>query len=384
MMMKRLVSAVLVLAAGLPAFAQSPEAPRPTPTATLPPIASPEVHADRKVTFRLRAPSAKEVLVSGEWSREKTPLVKDDKGDWSATLGPLEGDLYGYSFTVDGLIVADPANAQLKLARSPRTSLVEVPGDPPRVSEVRDVPRGTLRIHTYDSKSLGRRRGLWMYTPPGYDKETRAYPTLYLLHGAGDNEATWAVPGRLNVILDNLIADGRAKPFLVAMVDGHTIYPQPPGSEAALQNAENLERDLVQDVVPFVEAGYRAERGPAGRAVAGCSMGGGHSLLIGLRHTDLFAWVLGLSGAILDPEATLAKTLADPKGTNARLKMLWFAVAKSDRLLEGNQKFDALLTAKGITHTFVVHDRDHSWPQWRRYLEQVGPMLFVEATATKK
>jgi enterochelin esterase-like enzyme len=376
-MIQRLVPAVLVLAAAFPALAQTPEAPRPTPTVTLPPVVSPEVHPDRKVTFHLRAPAAREVLVSGEWSREKTPLTKDGNGDWSVTLGPLAGDYYGYSFTVDGQVIADPANAEVKLARSPRTSLVEVPGDPPRVSELRDVPRGTLRIHTYDSKALGRRRGMWVYTPPGYDKETRAYPTLYLLHGAGDNEATWAVPGRVNVILDNLIAAGRSRPFLVVMVDGHTIYPQPPGPEGALQNAENLERDLVQDVLPFVEAAYRVDRGPRGRAIAGCSMGGGHSLLIGLRHTDLFAWVLGLSGSILDPETTLAKTLADPKGTNARLSLLWFAVAKSDRLLEGNQKFDELLKAKAIEHTFVIHDGDHSWPQWRRYMEQVAPMLFV-------
>jgi enterochelin esterase-like enzyme len=349
--------------------------PRPSPP---PAIVSPEVHADRKVTFRLRAPAAKEVLITGEWSRERTPLVKDASGDWSVTLGPLPGDLYGYSFVADGLMMADPLNAWLKLARSPRTSIVEVPGDPPRLHELRSVPRGAVRIQTYDSKALGQRRPLWVYTPPDYDKDAaRRYPVFYLLHGSGDNEATWTSAGRLNVMLDNLIAQGKARPMLVVMPDGHTVYPPPPGPEAGLQNVEAFERDLVGDVLPFVDASYRTDRSAAGRAIAGVSMGGGHSLLIGLRHTDLFAWVVGLSSSVFDPEATLAKTLADPKGTNARLKLLWFAVAKTDRLLEGNQKLADLLKAKGIACTFTPVDGDHSWPQWRRYMEDVAPMLFV-------
>jgi enterochelin esterase-like enzyme len=385
-MVRAVSCAVLWMSTGLPAvvLAQAPPvpdsaaAPRPTPA---PPIVSPEVHADRKVTFRLRAPAAKEVLVSGEWSRDKTPMVKDEKtGDWSATLGPLEADLYGYSFTMDGFAMVDPSNSQVKVARSPRTSILDVPADPPRMHDVQAVPRGTVRIHTYDSKSLGRRRGLYVYTPPGYDKDdAQRYPVLYLLHGAGDNEATWVSLGRTHVILDNLLAARKGRPMLVVMADGHPIYPTPSTPEGRMQNAEAFERDLIEDALPFVEANYRVDRRAEGRAVTGVSMGGGHALMFGLRHPDVFGWIVGLSSSVFDPEATLAKTLADPKGTNARLKHLSFTVGKSDPLLEGNQKLADLLKAKGITHTFTPIDGEHNWRQWRRYLIDVVPTLFVDA-----
>src|SRR5436190_23701542 len=187
------------------------------------PLVSPDVQADRKVTFRLRAPKAAEVVLNGEWKGGgKLAMTKDEQGVWTLTVGPLEPDLYGYSFAIDGLSVSDPSNAVLKPMRSPRTSVVDVPGDPPRLHDWQDVPHGTVRLHEYVSKSLGRRRPLRVYTPPGYDKDSGvSYPVLYLFHGSGDNEATWTSFGRAHLIADNLLAQGKAKAMILVMTDGH-------------------------------------------------------------------------------------------------------------------------------------------------------------------
>jgi enterochelin esterase-like enzyme len=244
------------------------------------PIASPEVKADKTVTFRIRAPKATEVVLNGEWKGGgKTPMTKDDQGVWSATVGPLEPDLYGYSFSVDGMTVTDPVNPVLKPMRSPRTSVVDVPGDPPRLHEWQDVPHGTVHLHEYVSKALGRRRPLRVYTPPGYDKDPAAkFPVLYLFHGSGDNEATWTSFGHAHFIADNLIALGKAKPMIIVMTDGHAVV----GPEARGRNVEMFGKDLLQDVMPFVEAAYRTKADRESRAIVGLSMGGGQSLTVGL------------------------------------------------------------------------------------------------------
>ena len=374
--------AVAFLAA-TPLLAQTPEprpteapaTPRPTP---LPPVVSPEI-AGGRVTFRLRHPAAKEVLLSGEWSRERTPMTKDERGDWTATLA-VEPGVWCYSYIVDGFQIADPVHSQLKLARSPRTSVVDVPSDPPRVDEFQDVPHGTVRLHTYVSKSLGRRRPLTVYTPAAYDKEpARKFPVFYMLHGAGDNEQTWISPGRAHYILDNVIAKGQAVPMILVMIDSHPVYPTPAGER--MRNAEALEADLVGDVIPFVEASYRVQANARGRALTGVSMGGGQALLIGLRHPDVFGWILGLSGA--DPELPAATALADAK-LNDRLALLYVACAKTDNFIEANRKLVAALAEKGVAHTFDAHDGAHNWPQWRRYLAQVTPLLFTEAKPQRK
>ncbi len=196
------------------------------------PITSPEVLADRRVTFRLRAPGAKEVSVSGEWPGGTKPMKSDEQGVWSVTLGPLEPEIYGYSFSVDGFQTLDPGNPAVKPMRSPRTSILEIPGDPPRIHEFLEVPHGSVRLHDYRSRSLGRRRGLYVYTPPGYDQDSGTrYPVLYLLHGAGDNQGTWTAAGRAHWILDNLLAQGKVKPMIVVMPDGHaTLFTRPPAS----------------------------------------------------------------------------------------------------------------------------------------------------------
>jgi enterochelin esterase family protein len=340
-----------------------------------PPLVSPQVGDDRRVTFRLRAPNATAVSVSGDWPGGPQPLAKDEQGIWTATVGPLEPDLYGYSLLVDGFRTLDPANAWVKPMRSPTTSVVEVPGSPPRLSEWQDVPHGTVRLHEYRSRVLDRRRGLFVYTPPAYDRDPDArYPVLYLFHGSGDNEATWTVLGRAHLILDNLIAQGKAQPMLIVMPDGHAVPPG--GAEGRMRNIEAFARDLLEEVLPFVETNYGTRPGPENRAIVGLSMGGGQSLTIGLNHPELFAWVGGFSASIGNPETTVAAALADPAATNSRLRLLWIACGKDDRLVENARDLDGRLTEKGIRHEFQVTEGNHSWPVWRRYLPQFAERLF--------
>jgi enterochelin esterase family protein len=340
---------------------------------------SPVVNPDRTVTFRVRAPNATNVTVSGEWPGAKA-MTKDDSGNWSVTVGPLAPELYSYSFSIDGFQTLDPGNPVVKPGRSPRTSIVEVPGNPPLIHEFNAaIAHGTVREHWYQSKSLGVRRSLHVYTPPGYDRSRNDVPVMYLLHGSGDNDRTWTALGRANVILDNLIAAKKARPMIVAMTDGHA-YVAPPGinpTNAAVRGraTRDFERDLIEDVMPFVEASYRTINKRESRAIIGLSMGGGQSLTVGLNHLDRFAWVGGMS-ASAPTEDALASVLVDPKATNKKLKLLWIAIGKDDFLLSRNKPLDELLTSKGIEHTFKITDGAHSWPVWRKYLAEFAPMVF--------
>ncbi len=350
-----------------------------------PPVISPEVHPDRTVTFRVRAPKAGEVTVSGEFGNK--PLTNDGTGLWSVTLGPLEPDLYGYNFSVDGFRALDPANVLVKPMRSPTTSILDVPGEKPLLHDFQaGVPHGTVRLHEYQSSALGKRRNLRVYTPPGYDQKPDArYPVLYLFHGSGDNEATWTVLGRAHLITDNLLAQGKARPLIIVMTDGHASFAQPAGGSAdeRTRTREAFQRDLLEDVMPLVEANYRVRKDRESRAIIGLSMGGGQSLTIGLNRLDLFAWVGGMSSAVRDPEQTISGVFADTKASNQKLKLLWIACGKDDFLLKQNQQFDELLTARGIRHEFVLSAGGHSWPVWRRYLAEFLPRLFTQETAQR-
>jgi len=340
---------------------------------------SPEVHADRTITFRVRAPNATNVSVSGEWPGAK-PMTKDDNGNWSVTVGPLAPELYSYSFSIDGFQTLDPGNPAVKPGRSPRTSMVEVPGQPPLLHEFdAAVPHGTVREHRYQSKSLGKQRSLHVYTPPGYDQSRKDLPVMYLLHGSGDNDGTWAALGRANVIMDNLIASKKAKPMIVVMTDGHA-YVAPPGTSptnAAVRgrNTKDYERDLLEDVMPFVEANYRTINKRESRAIIGLSMGGGQSLTVGLNHLARFAWVGGMSASAPDTNS-ISSVFADGKATNKKLKLLWIAIGKDDFLLNRNKPLDEALTASGINHTFKITEGNHSWPVWRKYLAEFAPLVF--------
>jgi enterochelin esterase family protein len=341
------------------------------------PLISPEIQPDRTVTFRLRATNAKEVKVAGEWPGGATSLTKEDTGAWSATVGPLEPDIYGYSLTVDGLSIVDPANPWVKPMRAARTSGLEIPGDPPRLWEFRSVAHGTVHEHTYFSKSLGVKRRLHVYTPPGYEKSPASYPVLYLFHGSGDNDATWTEFGRAHYIADNLLAQNKARPMLIVMTDGHAFTGNPTQVRTDLvsRNVEAFGEDLLNDVIPLIETTYRVKANRESRAIIGLSMGGGQSLAVGLRNRGLFAWVGGMSSYLPNPERVVTGAFSDSKN---ELKLLWIACGKDDRLIENARQLSAALKERNISHEFKETAGNHSWPVWRRYLGEFMPLLFVE------
>lgn len=347
------------------------------PAEPAPPLKSPELQPDSKVTFRLRAPQASEVSISGDWG-PGAPLTHDETGVWSVTLGPLTPDIYGYSFHVDGLRILDPSNPQTKPMRTSNTSLLEIPGAKPSPCDpLPGSARGTVHLHNYESHALGTQRRMRVYTPANYESQPdRTFPVLYLFHGSGDNEATWTELGRAHVILDNLIAAGRVKPMVVVMTDGHATTPESPDSRNA--NLPAFAHDLIETVMPLIESRYRTVNDRDNRAIIGLSMGGCQSLYIGLNHLERFAWVGGMSSAVREPERHLAKILPTAEAANTQLRLLWFACGKDDFLLPENQHLDALFTEHQLKHEYIETVGTHTWPVWRRYLAEFLPKLFVD------
>lgn len=351
-----------------------------TATAQTPaPPVSPEVHADRRVTFRIRAPKAAEVSFFGDWMKPGSTerMTKGDAGVWTITLGPLPPSIYLYSFTVDGMTIADPVNPRIKLRSQTSASMVEVPAEQPELWQARDVPHGAVQINWQKSNVLGGEpRWIWVYTPPGYEEGTRKYPILYLLHGSNDTAGGWTLAGNANFILDNLIAQKLATPMVVVMPYGHAV---PFGSprEVQAKNTALFEEYLLKDVMPYVEKKYRVLPGRDQRAIAGLSMGGGQTLHIGFGHLDLFSAIGAFSAAApMDFETRFAAALADAPGTNRKLKSLWIACGRQDSLFERSEKLSQLLKSKGVRHTFVPTEGLHTYTEWRRYLGEFAPLLF--------
>jgi enterochelin esterase-like enzyme len=333
-------------------------------------------HRNGTATFRIEAPQARDVRVVIETmnAADAKPMVKDDKGIWTASLGPVAPDYYAVAFLTDGTW---------------RTAgYVHVTGPTPEVWDPRPVKHGTVHQLWYDSKALGVLRSAWVYTPPGYEEGKDAYPALYLMHGSGGDETSWVKDGLANVILDNQIADGRAKPMVVVMPFGHTdpspragVVPTYTGRDTAA-----LTQELINELIPLVERTYRITRRADARAIAGFSMGGNHARLIGLQRLDLFHSVATFSGTIgvrgpqVTPEAiqdAYGPVLADPDATNASLRLLWLAVGSEEtRLLSQHKMFTDVLNTHRIKHTFVVEPGGHTWHVWRRNLRDLVALLF--------
>jgi enterochelin esterase-like enzyme len=344
------------------------------------PLVSAEVHADRTITFRLPAPKASEVTVSGGFAQGPQPMQKDDAGLWSVTLGPVEPEIYSYTFTVDGVRNIDPNNPNLQPGVRSTSSQVEVPAAQPQFYDPQARPHGDVHINLYESKSLGVTRSVYVYTPPDYEKQKGKYPVLYLLHGAGDTETGWVAIGRANVILDNLLAEGKARPMIVVMPFGYaqpgigfgSIFP-------SLPKREEFERDLLQDVMPFVEKRYRISSRPDQRAIAGLSMGGAQSLSIGLGHRELFQWI-GIFSAGMPLTADPEKTMTDLIGANKKIKLLWIAIGRKDQGFESAQRLSEFLEKHDIKNQFHPSDGAHTWMNWRHYLNDFIPQLFNSRT----
>ncbi len=335
-----------------------------------PAVLSPEVHPDRTVTFRVQAPKASDVTLTGDWLASAEKLTKDDKGIWSVTLGPLEPGLAIYSFTIDGLAMADPVNSRIKLRARGSGSLVDVPGTGEELWVPRDVPHGTVDINWHKSNVLnGQSREFRVYTPPGYDQNpNQRYPVLYLLHGNNDTQAGWVDVGRANMILDNLIADKKAVPMIVVMPFGHATNNTGPF---------DFERYLLEDVIPAAEKSYRIISDRDHRAIVGYSMGGGQALTIGLGHLDQFSHVGAFSAAVFgDLEGRFKPLLDDADGTNAKLKLLWLGCGRQDSVFARVQTLSDNLTSHKIRHTWLPTEGRHHYTVWRKYLIEVAPLLF--------
>jgi enterochelin esterase-like enzyme len=374
-------SAVTLLAVTcLAGFAQTPP-PQPPP-----PLISPEVHSDRTVTFRFRAPNAKEVLLAREGA-QRLPMQKDDKGVWTVTTDPLEPDYYGYSFVADGVSLMDPGTNLIKPNLLSPQGVVHVPGAG-LTWETANVPHGEVHRRFYHSAIVGDDRDFYVYTPPGYDPAAKQmYPTLYLLHGFSDDASGWTAVGRANVILDNLIAQGKAKPMLIVMTLGYGAPEIVSRSAGGMRdpgirqrNMDRFRDALFDEVIPQVEKEYHVSKDRASRAIAGLSLGGAESLYTGLNAVDKFAWIAGFSSGGLGEDFAKSFPKLDSKA-NEQIRLLWIACGTDDRLIDANRKFIDWLKSKDIQLTRIETPGAHTWMVWRRNLSEFAPLLFQKKTA---
>jgi len=348
------------------------------------PIISPEVQADRRVVFRLSAPNAKEVKLHCDGVNNAV-MQKDEHGVWAFTSDPLEPDIYTYSFRVDGVRMIDPANSSLKYNLLNFDSQVYVPGPQSLPWEVNDVPRGLLHHHFYKSTVAEDNRDFIVYTPPGYDPTARKrYPVLYLLHGYSDDASAWSEAGRANVILDNLIARDQAKPMIVVMPLGYGTMDMVKGGPSRTRMSDSWPRSLAKfsdtlldEVMPQVEKTYRVKQDRQDRAIAGLSMGGAESLVVGLKHLDRFAWIGAFSAGGVGTNYAGQFPALNAKA-NDQLRLLWLGCGQEDKLIKGNQQFCDWLKSQGIHYTWVESPGAHNFRVWRRYLAEFAPRLFQD------
>jgi enterochelin esterase-like enzyme len=377
--MKRTLSTLALVFAA--ATATSPVARSQTAP---PPLISPDVHPDHTVTFRFRDPNAKEVALQLEGSAKPVPMQKDDQGVWSVTTDPLTPDYYGYSFLADGVAgLLDPSNYRVKPNFLYRANEVHVPGPATLSWEIADVPRGEIHHHFYKSAVIGDHRDFFVYTPPGYDlRSKQTYPVLYLLHGYSDDASGWTAVGRANVILDNLIAQGKAKPMIVVMplgygepkvLEPHSGVFHDPG--ITQRNFDKFREALVTEIIPKVESAYLVKEGRNSRAIAGLSMGGAESLLTGLNTLDKFSWIGAFSSGGFTPEFDKEFPALDSKA-NQQIHLLWIACGTDDDLIENNRRLRAWLASKSIKHADIETPGAHTWMVWRRNLTDFAPLLF--------
>lgn len=370
--MRLLFPAVLLLSSLL--FAQQPQVPN---------VTSPEVQSDGKVTFRFVAPNAKDVKLNFEGETKPLDMTRDESGVWSLTLGPLQPEIYGYEFIADGVSLMDPNNPSIKANLLNPQNMVHVPGAAPQLWEVAEVPHGVVHHHFYKSAVVGDQRDYYVYTPPGFDPKAKTkYPVLYLLHGYSDGADGWSAVGQANVILDNLIAQGKVKPMIVVMPLGYgtpdmiklkwDVWQHP---DIRQLNFDNFRKALLTEVIPQVESGYPVSTKREDRAIAGLSMGGSESLLTGLNNLDKFAYVGAFSaGRLHEPYAPNFPAL-EAKQT-AQLKLLWIACGTDDHLIDDNRKVKAWLKSQSIPFTDIETPGAHTWMVWRSNLIAFTPLLF--------
>ena len=367
------------------------------------PVVSPEVGAGRRVTFRIAAPDAQRVElrspgdipgVSFPGRGPATQFTKNADGVWEVTVGPVPAGAYRYAFAVNGLTVLDVRNPATSQTNTTVYSLVVVPGSD--VFDTKTVPHGAVAAVHYNSTALGGVRRAHVYTPPGYEAGRDRYPVLYLMHGAGDVDQSWATVGRAGFILDNLIASGKARPMIVVMPAGHVngagaaLGSQGPEAGPGLPGIgagpDPFANDFLADLMPHIEKNYRALTDRQSRAIAGLSMGGNQTLSIAIPRVEKFAYIGVFSSGILGGapgtgsalETFETRNLASLDNSSARrgLRLLWFGTGKDDFLIQTTRDTVALFRKHGFTPVFVESEGGHTWLNWRDYLSAFAPQLF--------
>lgn len=392
--MKRLTALTVALLIGVTMFAQQAL----WGTA---PVVSPEIHDNNTVTFRFKAPKAVRVQLTGDFlpvqknAKFEAPGIVDLKegqeGVWEYTTPePLKPELYSYSFIVDGLRMNDPANVYLIRDVSTLTNVFIIGGDRADFYKVNPVPHGTVSRIWYDSPALGLERRMTVYTPAGYETSGKRYPVLYLLHGMGGDEEAWISLGRTAQILDNLIAQGKAKPMIVVMPNGNASQEAVPGESSrgmvppTMQLPKTMEGSYEQafpEIVKFIDKNYRTIKSKSGRAIAGLSMGGFHSLHISKQYPDMFNYI-GLFSAAIMPNKEVSSPIYENMEGKLKVQfdknpaLYWIAIGKTDFLYKANEEYRKLLDEKGYKYTYYESDEGHIWKNWRIYLTEFVPMLF--------
>lgn len=365
------------------------------------PVVSPEIHDNNTVTFRFKAPKAVRVQLTGDFlpvqksAKFEAPGIVDLKegqeGVWEYTTPePLKPELYSYSFIVDGLRMNDPANVYLIRDVSTLTNVFIIGGDRADFYKVNPVPHGTVSRIWYDSPALGLERRMTVYTPAGYETSGKRYPVLYLLHGMGGDEEAWISLGRTAQILDNLIAQGKAKPMIVVMPNGNASQEAAPGESSrgmvppTMQLPKTMEGSYEQafpEIVKFIDKNYRTIKSKSGRAIAGLSMGGFHSLHISKQYPDMFNYI-GLFSAAIMPNKEVSSPIYENMEGKLKVQfdknpaLYWIAIGKTDFLYKANEEYRKLLDEKGYKYTYYESDEGHIWKNWRIYLTEFVPMLF--------
>jgi enterochelin esterase family protein len=337
---------------------------------------SPDVRDDGTVTFRLKAPGAKEVRLTGAVltalgkAGQPVPFQKGDNGVWTLTVGPLRPDIYAYHFDVDGMQIADPNNSIAAFTAMPPYSQLVVHGNGPAYYDARNVPHGTVTRHVYHSDVTGGERELYVYAPPGYDRAQR-YPTLYLVGGSGELPSNWIYDGRVNFIMDNLLAEGKALPMVIAIPNNQVVHRNNP-SHGEL-TFKLFEAELRQHVIPLVEREYSVRRDPKGRALSGLSMGGRHTQFVGFNSLDLFASFGVLSAGDVDSEKSLAKFLNDP---DLNQKIDYLFVGQGTAEAEGRLGARCVALHQALSNHHIAHEYyvggpgGHDWATWRYLLHE--------------
>jgi enterochelin esterase-like enzyme len=363
-------------------FASAQSVKNPAPTY----LKSPEVNTEGRVTFRFLAPNAKKAMLIMDDGKIR-PMQEDTAGVWSFSE-QFSPDIYRYTFAVDGNVLPDPNNPLIKplFKRALGQSLAHVPGPKTLSWELNNVPHGVLLQHFYKSEIVGDDRDFRVYTPPGYNPNRKEpYPVLYLFHGITDETSAWITAGRENIILDNLIAQGKAKEMIIVNTLGYgapeMLEPGAgPYSKAAFKKNEELfVSSFIKEVIPAIEKLYHVGKTKKYRAVAGLSMGGGQSLDVGLNHPELFTYVAGFSAAVilLDPDYEKAFPKLNAS-INKELKLIWISIGKDDFLIESNRKYKAWLESKNVKFFYQETEGVHSYNVWRRYLTDFSQLIFKD------